>query len=169
MSMSPDTPASIDSPAPAEPTTPLVLRKPLEKSLHAGHPWLYRDALASTPTLADGTIVLIRGRDRRPIGRGFWDATAPIAVRMLTTTAGQSLHQIVHERVSKTLAERQAQLAGTDTTAFRWIHGEADCLPGIHVDLYDDVAAIRFDGAGARAFYGGLPQPLPALLLAADA
>src|SRR5262249_49723166 len=40
--------------------------------------------------------------------------------------------------------------------AFRWVHGEADRLPGIHVDLYDDVAVVRYDGEGAPAFYGDL-------------
>jgi 23S rRNA (cytosine1962-C5)-methyltransferase len=151
-----------------EPTTPVVLRKPLEKSLHAGHPWIFRDALAPSPKLqpelSDGAIVLVRGRDKRPIGRGYWDATAPIAVRLLTTTAGIALGDLVRQRVGETLTERRTGLAGTDTTAFRWIHGEADRLPGIHVDAYGSVAAIRFDGAGARAFYSALP----AMLLEAD-
>ncbi|HEY0712239.1 MAG TPA: class I SAM-dependent rRNA methyltransferase, partial [Polyangia bacterium] len=126
----------------------------------AGHPWIFRDALADSPSLAEGTTVLVRGRDRRPIGRGFWDATAPIAVRVLTTTAGQSLRDLVYQRIAEALAERRTRLAGTDTTAFRWIHGEADRLPGVHVDVYDTVAAVRFDGGGARAFYRALAAQL---------
>jgi 23S rRNA (cytosine1962-C5)-methyltransferase len=110
--------------------------------------------------LPDGTVVLVRGRDKRPIGRGFWDARAPIAVRMLTTTAGLPLAQLLRERLATALGERLAGLAGTHTTAFRWVHGEADRLPGVHIDVYGDVAAVRFDGEGPRAFYRELPQQL---------
>jgi 23S rRNA (cytosine1962-C5)-methyltransferase len=147
----------------AENTVPVTLRKPLEGSLRAGHPWLYRDALvekAGPAPLGDGTVVLVRGRDKRPLGRGFWDATSPIAVRMLTTTAGPTLRALVQGRLGETLADRLARLDGTQTDAFRWVHGEADRLPGIHVDLYGDVAAVRFDGDGARAFYADLPADL---------
>jgi len=46
--------------------------------------------------------------------------------------------------------QRLARLDRDQTNAFRWVHGEGDGLPGIHVDLYDQVAVVRFDGAGAR-------------------
>jgi 23S rRNA (cytosine1962-C5)-methyltransferase len=149
----------------AEPTVPVLLRKPLEGRLKAGHPWVFRDALRDPPALGDGTIVLVRGRDKRPLARGYWDARSPIAVRVVTTEAGAALGELVQRRVAETLQERTERLRGTQTTAFRWIHGEADRLPGIHVDVYDDVAAVRFDGDGARAFY----RDLPALLLATAA
>ena len=165
--MPPHAPSSSPAPAlAAETTVPVTLRKPLETSLRSGHPWIYLDALAAPADgLRDGDVVLVRGRDRRPIGRGYWTAGSPIAVRVLTTTAGTPLPTLVRERVRAALDERRARLAGSGTNAFRWIHGEADLLPGIHVDLYDSVAAIRFDGAGARAFY----RELPAILLAAAA
>jgi hypothetical protein len=52
------------APTEVEATVPVTLRKPLEARLRAGHPWIFRDALAPTPPLPDGTIVLVRGRDR---------------------------------------------------------------------------------------------------------
>ena len=154
----------------AETTVPVTLRKPLEASLRAGHPWIYRDAVsvkAGAEALADGTVVLVRGRDKRPLGRGFWDATSPIAVRMLTTTPGPSLHSLVQIRLAELLAGRLAGLAGTRTNAFRWVHGEADQLPGVHIDLYGEVAAVRFDGPGARGFYHDIPAALVAAAAAA--
>jgi 23S rRNA (cytosine1962-C5)-methyltransferase len=33
------------------------------------------------------------------------------------------------------------------------IHGEADRLPGVHADVYRSAVSLRYDGAGARAFY----------------
>jgi 23S rRNA (cytosine1962-C5)-methyltransferase len=60
------------------------------------------------------------------------------------------------------LQRRLEKLDLQRTNAFRWIHGEADRLPGIHVDLYDDVAVVRFDGDGATAFYEDLGARLAA-------
>ena len=138
----------------------VTLRKPLEARLRAGHPWVFRDALANPPILPDGAAVLVRGRDRRPLARGFWDARSPIAVRVITTDADIPLTGLVAARLQTALTTRLARLDPADTNAFRWVHGEADLLPGLHVDLYSDVAVVRFDGSGARAFYAGLGKQL---------
>ena len=140
----------------------VTLKKPLERAIRQGHPWVFRDALAQPPTLPDGALVLVRGRDRRPLALGFWDATSAIAVRLITDDLERSPAAIVDDRLRGALASRLAQLSRDETNAFRWVHGEADRLPGIHVDLYDDVAAVRYDGAGARAFYGALADRLAA-------
>jgi 23S rRNA (cytosine1962-C5)-methyltransferase len=60
------------------------------------------------------------------------------------------------------LAKRLARLDLQRTNAFRWLHGEGDLLPGLHVDIYDDVAVTRCDGDGARGFYSHLEDKLRA-------
>ena len=94
---------------------------------------------------------------------GFWDATSPIAVRLLAighaSFAARSGGRTPGPRRWQPGAPR---LDPVRTNAFRWVHGEADRLPGLHLDLYGDVAAVRFDGAGARAFYRQLPDLLAA-------
>jgi 23S rRNA (cytosine1962-C5)-methyltransferase len=138
----------------------VTLRKPLERAIRTGHPWVFRDALAPAPSLPEGALVLVRGRDRRPLALGFWDRTSAIAVRVIAADAQVPAAAIVDQKLRDTLRGRLARLDRAQTNAFRWVHGEADGLPGIHVDLYDDVAAVRYDGAGARAFYGDLGQRL---------
>jgi 23S rRNA (cytosine1962-C5)-methyltransferase len=138
----------------------VVLRKDLARSIRDGHPWLYRDALLPAPVLQDGAVVEVLTRNRSPIARGFWDAASPIAVRILES--GPPGHRfadtsdLVAERLREALERRLSRLDLTRTNAFRWVHGEADLLPGIHVDVYDDAAVVRFDGEGARAFYSPL-------------
>ena len=51
------------------------------------------------------------------------------------------------------LDRRLERLDLSQTNVFRWLHGEGDLLPGVHVDCYGDTAVVRFDGDGARAFY----------------
>jgi 23S rRNA (cytosine1962-C5)-methyltransferase len=140
------------------PVARVTLTKNLARSVRGGHPWVYRDALRppSTP-LSDGALVLVAARDGRPLGRGYWTATTPIAVRMLTLDAADDIEQLVAARLRAALDRRLSFLDRTRTNTFRWVHGEADLLPGVHLDIYDRHASVRFDGPGARAFYRDLP------------
>jgi 23S rRNA (cytosine1962-C5)-methyltransferase len=130
----------------------VTLRKRLDRAIRSGQPWIYRDALAATGRFADGALVLVAGGDGRPLARGFWDTRSPIAVRVLAPPGTDSIAAIVDARLGATLAARHAAIT-PDTSAFRWVHGEADGLPGLHADVYGTAVSLRFDGAGARAFY----------------
>jgi len=139
---------------------PIVLQKDLARSIRRGHPWVYRDALARSDDIESGTVVDVLTRDGRRLARGFWDAHSPIAVRVLETGgpghrfAGPEV--LVRRRLAAALEQRLERLDLARTNAFRWVHGEADLLPGIHVDVYAGAAVVRFDGEGARAFFSDL-------------
>ena len=131
----------------------VILRKNLARAVRAGHPWIYRDAVTAPPGLKDGDVVLVATSDGRVLARGFWTATTPIAVRVVATDARDDLATSIRARLEAALATRLAALDTNDTNAFRWVHGEADRLPGMHLDVYGRFATVRFDGSGARAFY----------------
>jgi 23S rRNA (cytosine1962-C5)-methyltransferase len=145
------------------------LERNLARSIRQGHPWIYRDAIAA-PLLPDGAVLVVhdRGRAGRPLAVGFWDASSPIAVRVVSAASrlpadAATLTDLVAERLATALRRRLGRLDRATTNAFRWVHGEADGLPGIHLDVYGDAVTIRYDGAGARAFYThalGFPQRL---------
>jgi len=134
----------------------VTLTKDLGRILRQGHPWVYRDALGYPPGLHDGDFVSLAGKDGKPFAYGFWSETSPIALRILSLQPVAQPHDLVRQRLAASLATRKNWFAGKDTNAYRWVHGEGDRLPGIHVDLYGDVAAVRFDGPGSRAFYSDL-------------
>jgi len=138
----------------------VVLRKKLGRAIRGGHPWIYRDALAASPRIAEGSVVLVAGADGRPLARGFWDATSPIAVRILTADDEVEVEREIDRRVAEALARRLGAIDRRETDAFRWVHGEADALPGVHLDVYGSALSIRYDGGGARAFYRDLPARL---------
>jgi 23S rRNA (cytosine1962-C5)-methyltransferase len=138
----------------------VVLAKNLARSIREGHPWIFRHALQPGPRLADGAVVHVRGKGGPVLATGFWDATSAIAVRILDARAVADPAALVRERFAAALRKRRDRLDLSRTNAFRWVHGEGDRLPGIHVDLYGDEAVVRYDGNGARAFYGDLAAPL---------
>ena len=140
----------------------LKLKKDLSRTLRQGHPWVYRAAVAEQRGLAAGALVAVADRRGHELAYGFYDPDGPIAVRLLDLKPLADVTKLLHKRLGDALALRRAHLDLTTTTAFRWVHGEADRLPGIHVDVYADIAAVRFDGEGSRAFYGNLPELLQA-------
>ncbi|MEK7247529.1 MAG: hypothetical protein AAB092_03560, partial [Chloroflexota bacterium] len=147
----------------------MVLKKNLSRSIRQGHPWIYRDAVDARARPENGALVEVRTRDGRPIARGFWDERSPIAVRVLES--GGPGHRfadtdsLIEERLRAALDSRLDRLDLSKTNVFRWVHGEGDLLPGVHVDFYADTAVVRFDGEGARAFYDPIE---PLLRLAAE-
>jgi 23S rRNA (cytosine1962-C5)-methyltransferase len=139
------------------------LRRDLSRAIRQGSPWIFRDALDRPSRIPDGDLVGVEARDGRTLATGFWDARSPIAVRILSPAPVPDPGALVDARLRAALDVRLMKLNLHHTTAFRWVHGEADRLPGVHVDLYGDSAVVRFDGEGARAFYRDLGQRLHAI------
>jgi 23S rRNA (cytosine1962-C5)-methyltransferase len=126
----------------------LRLRKPLERALRSGHPWVFRDALEAFDA-APGSQVRVLDRQGRFIATGLADA-GPIAVRVF------SLHD---ERIDAALFENRARRAlalrarsiPEHTDAYRLLHGEGDGLPGFVCDRYASCAVLKLDGEAAPA------------------
>ena len=140
------------------PTIPrLKLQKPLERSLRAGHPWVYADALKAPPGLPTGSVVDVLARDGRFLARGLYDARSPIAVRVATLDERRALDgAFLRARVESALRARRGVIDAGETDAFRWLNGEGDFLPGVVVDLYGPVAVLRLDGEAVRAWRDGV-------------
>jgi 23S rRNA (cytosine1962-C5)-methyltransferase len=116
----------------------LELPRVLERALMAGHPWVYRDHVPRGFNAPDGIWVQVRAG--RFSGFGLWDAQSPIAVRLYS--AGQVPDAAwVRARVRSAWALRDS-VRRHRTSAYRWIAGEGDALPGVIVDLYGPYAVL---------------------------
>ena len=131
---------------------PLSLRKPLGE----GHPWVYRDNLASGLHFATGAWVHLECGDWS--GWGLWDDTSPIAIRVFSS-AGLPDHAWIAARV-RDAWELRAPLRQTATTAYRVVFGEGDGLPGIVADLYGSYAVVAAYTPSVRGLLGPLVDVL---------
>lgn len=115
----------------------LSLPDSLVTSLASGHPWVYRDHVGrfKAPT---GSWVRVRAGSFTAVG--LWDADSAIAIRIFSTE-GRVDQGWVEARVQEAW-ELRAPLRDQGTTGYRLIFGEADGLPGIVVDLYDQYAVL---------------------------
>lgn len=140
----------------------LALKAGLGRHVRAGHPWVFRKALEEAPRLPAGSVVdLVEGG--RFAGRGYYDPSSAIAVRVLTTDPAEAVDQaFLERRVRRAWASRQQLLDLTGTDAYRLLHGEGDLLPGVVVDLYAGTAVLKLYSAGLKAFREPLVEALVA-------
>lgn len=161
-----DPPAVSAAPAPgAAPGLPAVtLRKDLAHAVRGGHPWLYRDALRCPPGLRSGDTVDVRDGHGAFLARGRYDAASPIAVRVYTLDPAEAVDAaLLQRRLRAALRLRRVALDLTQTTGFRLCNGEGDGLPGVVVDIYHDIAVLRFDDEAAAAWRAPLAAAVQAL------
>jgi 23S rRNA (cytosine1962-C5)-methyltransferase len=121
-------------------TTPTIhLPRELIRRLRQGHPWVYRDRLPADPGIDSGTWVRVRCGGFE--GYGLWDAQSPIAVRLFSRIQVPDVAWMM-ERIRQAWELREP-LRQQGTSAYRWLYGEGDGVPGVVVDLYGDYAVIE--------------------------
>jgi 23S rRNA (cytosine1962-C5)-methyltransferase len=134
----------------------IIVPSNLKEKLIRGHPWIYRDRLSSAPHLDGGQWVKVKCGNWT--GYGLWDNKGPIAIRIFST------RQLPDERWFKQRVkaawELRASWRAQNCTAYRWLFGEGDGLPGITVDLYEDFAVIQTYMAGATVLLDWLVNAL---------
>ena len=124
------------------------LRKPLERSLRSGHPWLFRDALEAFEVPA-GTPVRVTDRNGRFLAVGLAEA-GPIGVRVFSLRDEPVDAALFRARLARAFALR-ARCIPEHTDAYRLLHGEGDALPGFVCDRYGSAAVLKLDGEAAPA------------------
>lgn len=137
------------------------LRKPLERALAQGHPWIFRDALE--PFHGDpGDVATVTDARGRFVARGLVDGGA-IGVRVLTTRDEAVGEALFEARVRRAL-ELRDRVVPADTDAWRLLHGEGDRAPGFVCDVYGAWAVLALDGAGAEAWRDAMVKVLRGVL-----
>jgi 23S rRNA (cytosine1962-C5)-methyltransferase len=110
----------------------------LRERLAQGHPWVYRTHVPPSVRLPPGAWVRLRCGGWS--GYGLWDAEGPIALRVFAQRTPPDAG-LLRARV-RAAWELRAPLRAAGCTAYRWLFGEGDGLPGITVDRYGDYAAL---------------------------
>lgn len=136
-------------PRPADAPARVRLRKPLERAIRSGHPWIWRDALEPFEA-SPGVVAEVTGKGGRLLARGLVDA-GPIGVRVFTTRDEAVDQALFLRRVGHALALR-AQVVPAGTDAYRLLHGEGDRWPGVVCDRYGAYSVLRLDGEAAHAW-----------------
>ena len=120
-----------------------------ERSIRAGHPWLYAEEIRSvTGSLAPGGITDVLTQKGAWLGAGVYSPESKIAVRILSGNANERFTDAFFERRVQYALEYRRRVMGADFNACRLIFGEADGLPGVTVDRFEDVLVTQILSLG---------------------
>ena len=130
----------------------VTLKKGEGRTLKAGGAWVFDNEIESIT----GGFTQRFHRDwctiltAIPMGRGFINQNSKIRVRMMTRNVHQEIDEaFLRMRVKNAWEYRKTTV---DTSSCRLIFGEADFLPGLVVDKYEDVLVVECLALGMEAF-----------------
>ncbi|WP_421134387.1 class I SAM-dependent rRNA methyltransferase [Alteromonas sp. A079] len=130
----------------------VILSPNRDKSLRRRHPWVFDSAVATVKGKArSGDTVDVYDTKGEWLGRGAYSPSSQIRVRMWTFDIDETIDNGFFLRKMETaLSLRKRLFDPQQTNAFRWIASESDGLPGVTIDLYDNVAVVQLLSAGAE-------------------
>lgn len=167
------------NPAVAEPIQPGTTERPAgtvrvsekgERALRGGYVFVFDgDVTAVEPapdagedSPQDGDLVTVRDAKGRFLGTGFWNSRSRMRVRLVSRNANDTFTDAFwNRRLRYALDYRKSVMGEEDLAACRLIFSEADGLPGLIADRFEDVLSVQVLSLGAER---RLDRLLPALV-----
>ena len=143
--------------------TIVTLKKGEGRTIKSGGAWVFDNEIDTiTGRFKNGDLVTVHDFDGYPMGSGFINQNSKIRIRMMTRKADQEIdHAFLTMRVKNAWDYRKTTV---DTSSCRIIFGEADFLPGLVIDKYEDILVVECLALGMEAFKEEIVMILKELL-----
>jgi 23S rRNA (cytosine1962-C5)-methyltransferase len=109
--------------------------------LKSGHVWVYRSDLLTSDEIPAGSLVSVTDQRGKPLGTALYSSSSQIAIRLISHDPVSDLPALFRQRISEAIAYREKLVRDTDS--YRVIFSEADFLPGLIVDRYNDILSLQ--------------------------
>jgi 23S rRNA (cytosine1962-C5)-methyltransferase len=114
--------------------------------LKNGHVWVYRSDIVSADGVAPGSVVTVIDSRGKVLGTALYSSSSQIAIRMISreTVAHEPVPDfpaLLRERIANAVSYREKFVH--DSNACRIVFSEADFLPGLIVDRYNDILSLQ--------------------------
>ncbi len=137
-------------------TTPVEISKKGADRLAGGHPWIFRSDIVSANDAGAGELVHVLDPRGRFLAQAHYSTSSQIALRVLSRTPEK-----VDIAARIAAAEQFRSKVVADSTAYRLVHAEADFLPALIIDRYDDCFAVQ-------ALDQGMDRAMPEIVAALE-
>ena len=129
----------------------VTLKKGEGRTIKAGGAWIFDNEIDTiTGRFKNGEVVTVHDFDGYPMGKGFINQNSKIRIRMMTRKPDQEIDDtFLKMRVKNAWEYRKTTV---DTSSCRVIFGEADFLPGLVIDKYEDVLVVECLALGMEQF-----------------
>lgn len=124
-----------------------------------GHPWVFSGEIETPPTIAAGDAVELLDAHGRSLGSGIWNAKSQIIWRKFSSDTREWNEEFVAEALAAAVAKRDPAPA-----ARRLVWSEADSLPGLVVDRFEDALVVQALTAGTDKMLPFIARRLDELL-----
>jgi 23S rRNA (cytosine1962-C5)-methyltransferase len=118
-----------------------ILKPRGEDRVRGGHPWVYRSDIADVVNPEPGVVVEVRGARNKMLGHALFSDQSQITIRMISRDEAPIDDAFWRARLEAAIRFRDT--LQINATAFRLVHGEADLLPSLIVDRYDDYLVMQ--------------------------
>jgi 23S rRNA (cytosine1962-C5)-methyltransferase len=120
----------------------VYLKRKITPRVVNGHPWIFTNEVEKVDgEVAGGEIVEVFTHDKKFVGKGYINPKSQIIVRLLTRNKADIINEeFFVTQISKCWAYRQ-QLGYTENC--RLVFGEADSLPQLIIDKFNDYFVIQ--------------------------
>lgn len=127
----------------------VIITEEGEKWLDQGQMWMYRNNLAALDDqIENGSPVDIETVSGRYLGTGFLSRESHVTVRILTKDREAVLQREFFKRRIQFALDFRRTLEAQNLTNCRLIFGEADQLPGLTVDRYNELLVTQISSYG---------------------
>lgn len=118
------------------------LRSGRKGIIKPGHPWIYKSQILKPDAgIGPGDIISVSMSDGSFVGRGYYNPASEIVVRLLTFNDEAVDEALLRKKIQEAIAKRDS--LSEITNARRLVFSEADGLPGLIVDEYDETIVFQ--------------------------
>lgn len=138
---------------------PLLTLKPgREKSLLRRHPWIFSGAVKNiSGSPGAGTTMQVVSSRNEFLAQAAWSPESQICGRVWSFDRNETIdYEFFVKRIKNALLFRKNQPSLNQSNAYRLICSEADGLPGIIIDRYDNYLVGQFLSCGAEGWKEGI-------------
>jgi 23S rRNA (cytosine1962-C5)-methyltransferase len=141
--------------------TKLFLKKQIAPRIANGHPWVYGNEVNRIEgNLEPGDIVDVYYSDGKLAGRAYANPKSQIIARILTRKAETIDDQFFYNRILQAWQYRQ-KLGYTENC--RLVFGEADGLPALVIDKFNDYLVIQTLSSGIDKWKSAIVKALQSI------
>jgi 23S rRNA (cytosine1962-C5)-methyltransferase len=140
----------------------VILKKKEHIDIVRGFPWIYDNEIARVEgDFSPGDIVDIYDVTNTFLGRGYINPKSKITVRILTRKEEDIDKSFFFKRILQAWEYRKRLV---DTRSCRVVFGEADMIPGLIVDKFEDILVIQTLALGIDRFKDTIVEVLDEIL-----
>jgi 23S rRNA (cytosine1962-C5)-methyltransferase len=120
----------------------IIIRKNEEHRILAGHQWVFSNEIKSINGNPEaGDVIELLRHDEKFLGVGFYNPHSLIAFRLLSRDSEAVTFEFFERRIQQALQLRKRLYPGAES--FRLVHSEADFLPGLIIDKYNEFLSLQ--------------------------